>query len=441
METSNKHANCLKDISNITRKLVSAFPVNPDDKENADPRSFATNPTKDLLSQPLKHADVPAEQVIQRAESDASSDGFEVNDDLQLDDASSADENEEPSSEQDRTKVLASENHAPAPSPLIMSSLLNSRVLINTSEAENEEDIGASPMFPQQPPMRQERRKLDFSKLDSTSPTTSADNRQQRKLFRRCISMVESSGQKLQLMTSSPEMAASTSRINENQDMTSPLSRPFASFKRPNAPLQPLSQNVDPLPQNPPSKKIRRGFSLKCPKDMEMLSMTNSPQRATSASNLDSPQIAKPMLNLSLSESEANIKKACSLADVPNLTGDRSRALTLPTIPGSGRTAKNLVNVNCHTVADLINGKFNDKISSYRIIDARYEYEYKGGHIRGAENFGAWNEEAFFNEFLPRHLGPKRSVPGADEKAQVIIFHCEFSSARGPALMALLRNR
>lgn len=442
METSNKHPNCLKDISNITRKLVSAFPVNPDDKENADPRSFVPNPTKDLLSQPLKQADV--EQVVQRAESDASSDGFEVNDDLQLDDASSsADENEEPSgsSENDRTKVLANESNAPAPSPLIMSSLLNSRVLINTTEPDNEnEDIGASPMFPQEPPVRQERRKLDFSKLDMTSPTTSVDNRQQRKLFRRCISMVES-GQKLQLMTSSPEMAASTSRINENQDMTSPLSRPFASFKRPNAPLQPLSQNVDPLPQNPPSKKIRRGFSLKCPKDMEMLSMTNSPQRAVSASNLDSPQIAKPMLNLSLSESEANIKKACSLADVPNLTGDRSRSLTLPTVPGSGRTAKNLVNVDCHTVADLINGKFNDKISSYRIIDARYCYEYKGGHIRGAENFGAWDEEAFFNEFLPRHLGPKKSVPGTNDKAQIIIFHCEFSSARGPALMALLRNR
>lgn len=217
-------------------------------------------------------------------------------------------------------------------------------------------------------------------------------------------------GQKLQLNTSagSPDFSASTSRINN--DMTSPLSRPFASFKRPNAPLQPLSTNVEN-----PSKKIKRG--------------------------LDSPQIAKPMLQLSLSESEANIKKACSLADVPNLTGDRSRPLSLPTVPGSGRAAKNMVNIDCHTMADLLNGKFEDKVASFRIIDARYCYEYKGGHIRGAENYGGWDEEAFFKEFLPKNLPPKKVNPDKDEKAHILIFHCEFSSARGPSLMALLRSR
>ena len=160
-----------------------------------------------------------------------------------------------------------------------------------------------------------------------------------------------------------------------------------------------------------------------------------------SASNIDSPQISKPLLQLSLSESEANIKKACSLADVPNLTGDRSRALCLPTVPGTGRSAKNLVNITCHTVADLIKGKYSDKVASFRIIDARYTYEYKGGHIQGAENYGTWDEQMFFDEFLPKNLPPRKSVPGEGEKAHIVIFHCEFSSARGPALMALLRNR
>ena len=74
-------------------------------------------------------------------------------------------------------------------------------------------------------------------------------------------------------------------------------------------------------------------------------------------------------------------------------------------------------------------------------INARYCYEYKGGHIRGAENFGSWDEESFFNAFLPKNLGPKESVPGDEEKAQILIFHCEFSSARGPALMKQLRSR
>lgn len=167
----------------------------------------------------------------------------------------------------------------------------------------------------------------------------------------------------------------------------------------------------------------------------------NGLSKAASTSNLDSPQIAKPMLQLSLSESEANIKKACSLADEPNLTGDRSRKLSLPTISGSGRSAKSLNNIDCHTLANLINGRYSDKIASFRVLDARYCYEFKGGHIKGAENFGAWDEDGFFAEFLPRHWGPNKEVPNKEEKAHIVIFHCEFSSARGPALMNMLRNR
>ena len=57
--------------------------------------------------------------------------------------------------------------------------------------------------------------------------------------------------------------------------------------------------------------------------------------KSMSMSTLDSPQLAKPLFQLSLnSESEASIKKACLLADEPNLTGDRSRKLILPTVPG-----------------------------------------------------------------------------------------------------------
>ena len=128
-------------------------------------------------------------------------------------------------------------------------------------------------------------------------------------------------------------------------------------------------------------------------------------------------------------------------SDVPNLTGDRSRKLSLPTVFGSGRSSKTLDNVDCHTMADLLRGKYDDKIASYRIVDARYCYEFKGGHIRGAENFGSWDEEAFFNEFLPKNLGPRESIPNKEEKVRIIIFHCEFSSARGPTLMKLLRQR
>ena len=88
-------------------------------------------------------------------------------------------------------------------------------------------------------------------------------------------------------------------------------------------------------------------------------------------------------------------------------------------------------------------------MASYRIIDARYEYEYHGGHIRGAENFGRWDEDTFVKEFLPEDVGPKSNTAANkennepvvnDHKRHILIFHCEFSSDRGPALLRLLRS-
>lgn len=485
MENSNKQSG-LKDISNISRNLVSAFPqVNTaqaiknstistntnmkttssiirdeQDKENADPRSAPVpvggqaskvKETTSEISSSLKSSEQIRFPINDDMVSDAESDGFEVDDDFKLDEGSDGEldkTNPMEDGAKSSTSVFTSLGNSTAneaPSPLIMSSLINNRVLPNVAVCqdpkiiESIEDNGASPMFSE--PQRPQIRKLDFTNMDTTSPVTASTSDQQkeaRNLFRRSFSMVEKgqrSFQSLQLKTTSPEHMVSAQAAAA--DMTSPLSRPFASFKRPSVPLQPLSQN-NQTSITEPCKKIRRGMSMKEPLKIDM---SQTLPRAASTSNLDSPQIAKPMLQLSLSESEANIKKACSMADVPNLTGDRSRNLCLPTVTGVGRNAKNFnSNVDCHTLADLLHGKYEDQVASYRIIDARYCYEFKGGHIRGAENFGTWDEEAFFKEFLPT-LEPKHSVPSTDEKAHIIIFHCEFSSERGPKLMALLRKR
>jgi hypothetical protein len=459
---SSSSSHGLKDITNL-RKVSSVavgMPVNTEDKENADPRSILSLPAsivkqKSLLieqkipsgdeqpshKQPQKPSEVEQqpppkfEVVTMDQASDSSSDGFDVSDDLKLDEAADLDDDIITTITTKKAFEASEAGNDDVPSPLIMSSLLNNRVVFKLDDDDN----GASPMFSQPQELRQERRKLDFSNMETNSTTASQSvNAGQKFLVRRCISMVER-GQILQLNRSSPEGSEnggrrSTSSIN---DLTSPVARPYVSFKRPKEPLQPLNTNIESWP---PSKKLRRGLSVGNQEDspaFNKLMMTKS----ASTSGLDSPHIAKPMNQLSLSESEANIKKACSLADEPNLTGDRSRILALPTLPATERSKHNLKSIDCHAMADLLRGKFENQVASFRIIDARYCYEFKGGHIRGAENFGSWDEDAFFNEFLPKDLGPRPTIPDKEEKAKIIIFHCEFSSARGPALMTQLRNR
>ena len=68
-----------------------------------------------------------------------------------------------------------------------MKGLLNNRVLFDI--ANEEDDNGASPSFPEPQNIRQERRKLDFNNLENTSPVTTTNNSRK---FRRCISMFES---------------------------------------------------------------------------------------------------------------------------------------------------------------------------------------------------------------------------------------------------------
>jgi hypothetical protein len=61
------------------------------------------------------------------------------------------------------------------------------------------------------------------------------------------------------------------------------------------------------------------------------------------------------------------------------------------------------------------------------IIDARFEYEYAGGHIRGAINVKS-NAEMIrlFDQFSGSSV--------------CVIFHCEFSKNRGPTLMRNFRE-
>ncbi|XP_031575387.1 M-phase inducer phosphatase-like [Actinia tenebrosa] len=111
-----------------------------------------------------------------------------------------------------------------------------------------------------------------------------------------------------------------------------------------------------------------------------------------------------------------------------NMVGDFTRPYTLPTLPIGQH--QDLKSITPETVARVISGEFED-IEAH-IIDCRYPFEYKGGHIKGAINI--YRKEDMFEEFLkkPKHSGSKKVI---------LIFHCEFSSKRGPDMSRFLRNR
>lgn len=82
------------------------------------------------------------------------------------------------------------------------------------------------------------------------------------------------------------------------------------------------------------------------------------------------------------------------------------------------------------TLTKLIDGCFKDRIDEFHIVDCRFPYEYKGGHVLGAVNVTstAQIEELYLKS--PR-IGKKL----------VIVFHCEFSSHRAPKMALHLRNQ
>ncbi|VDK85654.1 unnamed protein product [Litomosoides sigmodontis] len=77
--------------------------------------------------------------------------------------------------------------------------------------------------------------------------------------------------------------------------------------------------------------------------------------------------------------------------------------------------------------------KPHEFIAKYALIDCRYPYEYRGGHIKGALNI--YDPVVLENSFFPKC--PK-TLKIMIEK--IPIFYCEYSSARGPLLASHLRK-
>jgi len=141
--------------------------------------------------------------------------------------------------------------------------------------------------------------------------------------------------------------------------------------------------------------------------------------------------VGLPLKNRRISEKDQErIKTAVDTLQSGELIADGSRIYCLPLVSGKHQDLKN---IHHQTMADLINGKYDGAYDKLTVIDCRYPYEYKGGHIRGAINIYTEKE---ITEFL--HLEIEN--PSEQQDVHIIVFHCEFSSQRGPSLSRHLRK-
>ncbi|XP_075732256.1 M-phase inducer phosphatase 1-B isoform X1 [Rhipicephalus microplus] len=132
----------------------------------------------------------------------------------------------------------------------------------------------------------------------------------------------------------------------------------------------------------------------------------------------------------SRSDTDASIMNALQKStDDPDLIGDYTKPYALPLVKGKHDDLKM---IRPSTLADVLRGKYDSVVDDYMVIDCRYPFEFDGGHIQNAINL--YSSEHIVSELLDK------SASNTDSR-RILVFHCEFSSERGPKLSRLLREK
>lgn len=114
-----------------------------------------------------------------------------------------------------------------------------------------------------------------------------------------------------------------------------------------------------------------------------------------------------------------------------DLIGDFTKPFVLPTVNGKHQDLKY---ITPDMMVAALNGQFNHLVERLIVIDCRYPYEFEGGHIKGALNL---HQEDQVEDFLLKNP----IIPRCEDKRVVVVFHCEFSSERGPRMCRFVRER
>lgn len=200
--------------------------------------------------------------------------------------------------------------------------------------------------------------------------------------------------------------------------------RPRSLFRSPSMPSPPSSRPCAKRPDCPGDEntpvRVKRRRSLA------------GSQVTTLEQNPESPRMGCSLLQRSKSFCQTDIEKLLDGEDGPNeLIGDFTKPFVLPTVDGKHQDLKY---ITPDTMVAALSNQFNHLVERVIVMDCRYPYEFEGGHIKGALNL---HQEDQVEDFLFKTA----IVSSCPDKRIVIVFHCEFSSERGPRMCRFVRER
>ena len=133
----------------------------------------------------------------------------------------------------------------------------------------------------------------------------------------------------------------------------------------------------------------------------------------TRRNSMMDPSIPLPDINDDMNESELECSEESPLAQNQMTTTDNSCGTQRIITPSE--------------LVEIINNPEAHGYSRLLILDARFEYEYRGGRIVGAQNITS-RSQLFnvYNKYKGQNV--------------CIVFHCEYSQNRGPKLYQIFRE-
>ncbi|EAX10498.1 cell division cycle 25B [Homo sapiens] len=189
-------------------------------------------------------------------------------------------------------------------------------------------------------------------------------------------------------------------------------------------------------------QRLFRSPSMPCSVIRPILKRLERPQdRDTPVQNKRRRSVTPPEEQQEAEEPKARVLRSKSLchdeienlldSDHRELIGDYSKAFLLQTVDGKHQDLKY---ISPETMVALLTGKFSNIVDKFVIVDCRYPYEYEGGHIKTAVNLPLERDAESF-------LLKSPIAPCSLDKRVILIFHCEFSSERGPRMCRFIRER